>query len=196
MPGASPALRASVVAANRAYFTDLRAKRDALVNQLAAGQPTSITGGEWVRISNPGLASLVAVASKAFDLAHVSAARQAATAQRDFYSMVALMILVFGVGALTAAFIVDGIARPMAKITQTMRQVADGDLDYWIPYLDRSDEIGQLARALGVFRDSAVEKERMAGELLDSKVTAEAAEAANQLKSQFLANTATRSARL
>ena len=188
MPGASPTLRAAVATANQAYFTDLRAKRQTLVDQLAAGRPASITGGEWVRISNPGLASLVAVASTALDLAEASATRQAAAAERDFYGMLALMILVFGVGALTTAFIVHRIARPMAKITQTMRQVADGDLDYRIPYLDRTDEIGQLARALGVFRDSAVEKERMAGELLNSKIAAEAAEAANRLKSQFLAN--------
>ena len=188
LPGASPQLKASVAAANQTYFTDLRARRQAIVDQLAAGQPVSITGGEWVRLSNPGLASLVTVVSTAFDLAEASARRQSAAAERDFYGMLALMILVFGVGALTTIFIVDRIARPMAKITQTMRQVADGDLDYQIPFLDRADEIGQLARALGVFRDSALEKARMAGELLDSKIAAEAAEAATQLKSQFLAN--------
>ena len=188
MPSASPQLKAAVTKANRTYFTELGPRRQALVDQLAAGQPVSITGDEWVRLSNPGLASLVGVAGTALDLAEASATRQAAAAQRDVYGMLALMIVVFGVGALTTLFIVDRIARPMAKITQTMRQVADGGLDDQIPFLDRSDEIGQLARALGVFRDGALEKERMAGELLDSKIATEAAEAANRLKSQFLAN--------
>ena len=188
MPSASPQLKAAVAAADRTYFAELGPRRQALVDQLAAGQPVSITGDAWVRLSNPGLASLVAVAGTALDLAEASATREAAAAERDFYGMLALMIVVFALGALTTLFIVDRIARPMARITQTMRQVADGDLDDPIPFLDRGDEIGQLARALGVFRDNALEKARMAGELLDSKIATEAAEAANRLKSQFLAN--------
>ena len=188
MPSSAPSLRAAVAAADRAYFTELAANRQTVVDQLAAGRSLSITGGEWVRLSNPGLASLVAVAGTALDLAQDSATRQAEAAERNFYGMLALMVVVFGAGALTTMFIVHRIARPMARITQTMRQVADGDLGYQIPFLARNDEIGQLARALGVFRNNAIEKQRMAGELVDSKIAAEAADAANQLKSQFLAN--------
>jgi signal transduction histidine kinase/ActR/RegA family two-component response regulator len=76
----------------------------------------------------------------------------------------------------------------MRRISQAMNGVAEGDLDSPIPYQGRSDEIGDLARALGVFRDGAVEKRRMEQALIDSRVAQETAEAANEMKSQFVAN--------
>ncbi|HET6971391.1 MAG TPA: ATP-binding protein, partial [Phenylobacterium sp.] len=48
--------------------------------------------------------------------------------------------------------------------------------------------IGDLARALGVFRDGALEKRRVEQALIDSRVAQETAEAANEMKSQFVAN--------
>src|SRR6185437_14272139 len=42
-----------------------------------------------------------------------------------------------------------------------MRSVASGDLSGDIPFETRQDELGNLARALSVFRDNAVEKTRI-----------------------------------
>jgi signal transduction histidine kinase/CheY-like chemotaxis protein len=69
-----------------------------------------------------------------------------------------------------------------------MQAVADGDLERRIEVEGREDEIGQLARALAVFRHNARIKRRMESELVSNRVAKEAAEAASHLKSQFLAN--------
>jgi signal transduction histidine kinase len=62
-----------------------------------------------------------------------------------------------------------------------MRFVADGNLTCVIPFKDRVDEIGSLSQALHVFRDTAVEKQRLQIEKVK-------AETANLTKSEFLAN--------
>src|SRR5713226_7659995 len=91
------------------------------------------------------------------------------------------MLVFSGIGILTALYVMKAVVRPIAKISNTMRLVADGDLSRAIPFQHRTDEIGFLARALRVFRDNAIEKQRL-------RVAKEGAEAANRAKSEFLAN--------
>jgi signal transduction histidine kinase len=90
------------------------------------------------------------------------------------------MVLFLLIGALTALYVFKGVVRPISKITETMSLVAGGDLERTIPFEHRSDEIGSLARALRVFRDTAIERQHL-------RVAKEVAEAANRAKSQFLA---------
>jgi PAS domain S-box-containing protein len=46
-----------------------------------------------------------------------------------------------------------------------MERLASGDLAVEIGELDRGDEIGEMARAVQVFKDNAIEKERLHGEV-------------------------------
>ncbi|WP_170976622.1 methyl-accepting chemotaxis protein [Rhizobium sp. FKL33] len=48
------------------------------------------------------------------------------------------------------------IARPIVGITGCMTALAEGDLDRDIPFADKRDEIGQMARAVQVFRRNAL----------------------------------------
>ncbi|MDX2102539.1 MAG: methyl-accepting chemotaxis protein [Alphaproteobacteria bacterium] len=67
-----------------------------------------------------------------------------------------------GLVAVLAAvwLVVAAVSRPLAGITDAMSAVAGGALDTTIPGEDRADEIGRLAGALVVFRDSMVENRR------------------------------------
>jgi signal transduction histidine kinase len=54
------------------------------------------------------------------------------------------------------------ISRPIKGLTDTMRQLASGDLTVELPNSDRRDEIGSMTAALHTLRDSALEAERAA----------------------------------
>lgn len=70
-----------------------------------------------------------------------------------------LAILVSIVIAILTAFYLNMIAgKPLIDMTRLMRRLADGDLDVKIPEDKRSDEIGDIARALIVFRENAIER--------------------------------------
>ncbi len=69
---------------------------------------------------------------------------------------VVLLALVF------AVVILISITRPIAAMTLTMRRVADGDLDAEVPAADQSNEIGQFAQALVVFKANGQEARRVA----------------------------------
>lgn len=66
------------------------------------------------------------------------------------------------------------VLHPVKAITSTMERLAQGETGIVIPSQTRHDEIGKMARAIQVFKDTAVAKEK--------------AEAAASAKSEFLAN--------
>ncbi|MFD1489889.1 methyl-accepting chemotaxis protein [Ancylobacter vacuolatus] len=75
-------------------------------------------------------------------------------------------ILVFSSIAILAAVLAGaysffGIARPVREVSEAMEQVSAGDLETVIPHAVRTDEIGEQARALTVFRDGLREAERL-----------------------------------
>jgi len=79
--------------------------------------------------------------------------------QGDINRMMALMLT--GLGALTllvvglgVLIIFRSVARPLSIITSTIKQVAEGAANVEVPYGDRSDEIGALARAIQIFQQA------------------------------------------
>jgi methyl-accepting chemotaxis protein len=61
----------------------------------------------------------------------------------------ALMLAMFG-----ALVIQRSIARPLAAVTRVTEAVAGGDAAVTVPFRDRPDEIGALARSIAVFQDA------------------------------------------
>ncbi|PWC52903.1 methyl-accepting chemotaxis protein [Azospirillum sp. TSO22-1] len=65
------------------------------------------------------------------------------------------------VGLLLAWLVARSIVRPVRAMTETMTNLAHGDLTVTIPALADKDEIGEMAQAVQVFKDNAIEKKRM-----------------------------------
>ena len=57
-------------------------------------------------------------------------------------------------------FVNPRIIRPIQSITRSMTAIASGDTAIDIPGRDRNDELGNMAQALGVFRDITVEVQK------------------------------------
>jgi methyl-accepting chemotaxis protein len=53
------------------------------------------------------------------------------------------------------------VVRPLSGMTEAMRRLAAGDHTTEVPALGRRDEIGQMAAAVQVFKDGAIEKARL-----------------------------------
>jgi methyl-accepting chemotaxis protein len=74
---------------------------------------------------------------------------------------------------LCAWLIARGIVRPVRAMTATMTKLAAGDANVTVP-TGRRDEIGDMARAVEVFKDNMVEASRLRGEQDEMKAKAEA----------------------
>ncbi|MGO4351882.1 methyl-accepting chemotaxis protein [Rhizobium sp. RAF36] len=66
-------------------------------------------------------------------------------------------------GAMALGFYIAqaGIAGPMVQLRERMTMLAEGETERDVPGLDRGDEVGQMATALAVFRDNALERKQI-----------------------------------
>jgi signal transduction histidine kinase len=181
-------LTAAVEQASIVYFTQFRATRQKVIDRLAAGKSMSISDLGWMMQSNPGLASIATVSKTALDLTEVHATEQLVMARRILAIALVTMCLSIGLAAFVMLYILRRVIRPLKLITRAMKSIVDGDLRHKIPFKKRQDEIGHFARALQMFRDSAIEKQQLEAELLCNQVARDAAEASSRVKSEFLAN--------
>jgi signal transduction histidine kinase len=183
-----PALHAAIITANELYFARLRGLRKTVIDAFASGKRPPISGHDWIAASSTAMKSLVQVAKIAVDLSDNHAREELEAARRNLAIHVCIMFLSLACALFAMLFISRRIARPMSRITKTMRLVADGDMACELPFADRADEIGELSRALAVFRRNALEKQRVEDELVRSRIAEKSAEASSRVKSEFLAH--------
>tara|TARA_R110000868_G_scaffold63367_1_gene191359 strand:- start:9678 stop:11747 length:2070 start_codon:yes stop_codon:yes gene_type:complete len=70
-------------------------------------------------------------------------------------------LICFGAAVIIAWFAGASVAKPIRNMTGAMEKLAGGDHHVEIPARDRTDEIGLMAAAVQVFKDNAIEMERV-----------------------------------
>ncbi|MFD1745972.1 methyl-accepting chemotaxis protein [Rhizobium helianthi] len=95
--------------------------------------------------------------------AFAAAQRDAAGIERNKANQISVTAMVLGI--LVAIFAGIGLVftfkGPILQIAAAMRKLASGDLDTNIDGVSRGDEIGDMARALGIFKENAQAKVRI-----------------------------------
>jgi len=76
----------------------------------------------------------------------------------------ALALLSLALGGFMAWRIARSITGPVQAMASTMHAISDGDVTQQAPGLERSDEIGEMARAVEVFRENAKVRARLEDE--------------------------------
>ena len=89
------------------------------------------------------------------------------------------LLVLLAVGA-TGWFIGRSVSAPVVALERRMRGLADGDKTSEIPGVKRGDEIGKMASALAIFRDAAIEKDRLEAETLSQRSMSEQERAARE----------------
>ncbi|MCM5558845.1 methyl-accepting chemotaxis protein [Pleomorphomonas sp. JP5] len=94
--------------------------------------------------------------------------QHAASAAESRTSSYALMAVITAATLLLALVVSIGmsrlVSRPIVSLTQAMARLARGDTDVDLGNNNRRDEIGDMLRAVQVFRDNAIERHRLASE--------------------------------
>ncbi|MGD9838676.1 MAG: methyl-accepting chemotaxis protein [Afipia sp.] len=78
------------------------------------------------------------------------------------------------IAILIAAWVGRGLARPIVALQAAMRAITSGQHDVVVPGADRRDEIGSMAGAVEVFKDSLIETGRLRAAQEDQRIASEA----------------------
>ncbi|EKS38886.1 methyl-accepting chemotaxis protein [Afipia clevelandensis] len=80
----------------------------------------------------------------------------------------AMMVAAAVVGALLVLgltmLLVRSVTRPLRSVTDTLTSLAEGNPNVAIEHVDRYDEIGSIARTIGVFKSNSLERRRLEAE--------------------------------
>ncbi|WP_341705810.1 HAMP domain-containing protein, partial [Ferrovibrio sp.] len=153
----TPAPVREVVNTARAFFTGpIGEERQAIVNAFSNGQESPVPQSKYQPAVVENLNMLNAIANTALDELIRRADNQQGIAQRSLVLngamlMAAVVFTVFGF--LIVQWRVSG---PIQRMTLSMKQLAAGDLSVAVPYVDRGAEIGEMAGAVQVFKDSMI----------------------------------------
>jgi methyl-accepting chemotaxis protein len=82
-------------------------------------------------------------------------------ASNQFMIILGVVILLTVIGLGLAVFITLGITRPVKSLTATMGILASGETEVDVDHRERGDELGEMARAVEVFKENAIEKIRL-----------------------------------
>lgn len=80
------------------------------------------------------------------------------------YWVIGAIALVAILSCLAGLMMIATVARPIVRMTDMMGRLAKHDLSLNIEGIDRKDEVGNMARAVQVFKDSMIEGDRLAEE--------------------------------
>jgi methyl-accepting chemotaxis protein len=103
----------------------------------------------------------------------------------------ALALVALAMAGIGVLIIWRSVTRPLGAITRVTEAVASGDNAINVPYRERQDEVGALARSIGVFQDAmrrnvelgdTVRRDAEAREKRQEKVTAEIARFGSQIE--------------
>ena len=173
-PGVPSELAAAVNVANRQAFGTYDEIRHNLYSALTNGQTPAISREALIERSNAALDILMEVSNTAMMAAERQALSKEADASRWLFFHSSLLVLGLLAGLAGIHAVQKRVTRPISEITQAMRRLATGEVGINIPGLQRKDELGEMANAVQVFKEHALERQRLAKENSDTKEKAAA----------------------
>ncbi len=158
-----PALRAALLKSRAATLDWRKAWGDRLIARVKAGYRDAAQAD--VRAAGKAVLTSAAVLPlRDIRDAEVALIEENSSLQQRAISSAVTVLVIGGIVligiAITLAFVLSRlIAQPISRLTETMGDLAAGRNTITVPDLDRQDELGDMARAVLVFRDAAVAKQ-------------------------------------
>jgi len=160
--GSPPGLVAAMEEVQRRYFGEATRQTEALIAAGRAGSSYPMTPAQFTSFATPGMQRLLLVR----DAALAEAAAQARAVQAQENTALALVLgaaILLGLAlGLFAWLLIRRVVTPVLAITATVGRLAQGDNAVEVPFRDRADEIGHMAKAVEVLREKALEAQQLA----------------------------------
>ncbi|MFA1625657.1 HAMP domain-containing protein [Rhizobium mongolense] len=161
----STTLKEIYSAPDNAYFEgEFAAQRYKLIDDLKNGRPPAFNLDSWRTTVTPALGKLASSTMNEID-ANAEEARRASFAKAAVYLAGFIIVITASVASMT--IIVGRVTKPIGRLTRSMIALSQGDTNINVAGRVRRDEIGEMARAVEIFREAAIRNS-----LLEAEATA------------------------
>ena len=152
---AAPELKDGLAKVEAGFISPIKPLRERVSKAGLGGGDYDITPAEWRHQTAPMLQAIMLMRDAAIADAH----RQAGEKSDHAFVNLCLMGLLLAVAAMAVVAAIIGINRrvvaPLTSLTTTIGEFAAGSRGFAVPFADRHDEIGSMAKAVLVLRDNA-----------------------------------------
>jgi len=110
----------------------------------------------------------------AFDAAQEQQAAMVETRNEIITWLIVIGLAIAAAGVVLGLVVANAIAKPVNALSNCMNELANGKLDAVVPNTEQKDEVGEMARAVQVFKENALRVAGLQAEQEQSKARAEA----------------------
>ena len=161
---ANPLVLPAVAAARAEFFGTYQGMRDNVYSSGSKGLPYPVGAEQWIAAATQGIDSLLALSTAIGEATSDYTHKVEDEGRWNVILSVVVLGLATLLGAVAFWVVVGRVAKPIQRLTEVMTDLAGGNLGVDIPSVARRDEIGEMARAVEVFRDNGLENRRLASE--------------------------------
>ena len=161
---------------------DVARMRQIAIDSPQTGDMGGVTGPYWFKQITAKINLMKKVEDHVAHDLDAIAMEKADAAWNTFLLYGGLTLALLTITALLVFAIVRSITVPVGALTGVMNKLSEGDKTVEVFGLNRGDEIGEMAKAVEVFKKNAIEMERLEAEQAEQKVRAEEQRKADMLK--------------
>jgi methyl-accepting chemotaxis protein len=162
--GAEPPVVQALGAIEAAYFREFEQLRARVYAASASGEAYPVPAPEWFRQATAAIDTVLAGQAAATRVAEAKVGEAFAEAQTNLWTALGTQIFVLALAGFALWLVQSGIVAPIVGMSGAMKSLAAGNLATDVPGVGRKDEIGLMAGAVQVFKDNAIENERLKAE--------------------------------
>ena len=122
------------------------------------GDISSVSSDVWFETTTRRIDALATVENAVVDRIGQNAQADKAAAMAAFWSLAALLAVLIGFTGFVTFFVARSIAPPIRRLARTMRELAGNNINVEVEETWRSDEVGDMARAVETFKENAIER--------------------------------------
>lgn len=155
-PGAPDTLVALTNTAKSVTFETYERIRKAAYEDVAAKRSPSVSNDELDRLGNEGLDALTAIPNAAMSMAQEHAQTRHGASLTKLFGQTGMLVVAIILALAGFVIVRWRVTGPITGMTGVMRRLAGGDLDVQVAGADRRDEVGEMAKAVQVFKDGQI----------------------------------------
>ena len=150
--------------AKKLHFEDYNTARLGIIRSSAENKPYFMNVAGWRQISDPAMASLLAIKTAAVEETTLIANGRLDKAYNQLVLLCIIMVAGIFMVLYITRFVRNSIVEVLLGLTHTITNLANSNTNINVPYTDKNDEFGQIARSVKIFQQNMVDNLRLENE--------------------------------